>query len=221
MISIHAPHTGRDCPGFRGFCGAGYFNPRAPYGARLVPCYGDTPAAAVFQSTRPIRGATSGNNRLKLGKQNFNPRAPYGARLIFSASLVPCYGISIHAPHTGRDPSGQFGYSSTTNFNPRAPYGARLCCLAADGCVSRISIHAPHTGRDYQYSADDVVSNFISIHAPHTGRDRLIFPASVKPFPISIHAPHTGRDSTIITTTFRGFNFNPRAPYGARRDLTL
>ena len=78
-VSIHAPHAGRDC----GVCGKefeGYsFNPRAPCGARppnasgrsptgcfnpRAPC-GARPGASgectpppMFQSTRPVRGAT-------------------------------------------------------------------------------------------------------------------------------------------------------------------
>ena len=55
------------------------FNPRAPYGARL---FNERKVfkAIVFQSTRPIRGATRGF-------------------AIWSQVLK----ISIHAPHTGRD----------------------------------------------------------------------------------------------------------------------
>ena len=58
QVSIHAPHAGRD-----GYCGGGTrdggsFNPRAPCGARLA-----TPIRTVlnnvFQSTRPMRGATA------------------------------------------------------------------------------------------------------------------------------------------------------------------
>ena len=79
FISIHAPHTGRDRdrpirPG-----GITYFNPRAPYGARHMD--GDVVYRnVVFQSTRPIRGATIHRDVPKRYS-----------------------GISIHAPHTGRD----------------------------------------------------------------------------------------------------------------------
>ena len=58
---------------------------------------------ALFQSTRPIRGAT------------------------FFLKITPAsVGISIHAPHTGRDPDQCQGQKQ------------HRC----------ISIHAPHTGRD-------------------------------------------------------------------------
>ena len=79
LISIHAPHAGRDftCCNTRPF--RTNFNPRAPCGARLryslvdsvmlnfnprAPCGARLPiselarAAQIFQSTRPMRGAT-------------------------------------------------------------------------------------------------------------------------------------------------------------------
>ena len=100
-ISIHAPHAGRD-PADGGVClSARNFNPRAPCGARLVhgcfePCFDE------FQSTRPMRGATDG-----VGGDDHQ------------------IGISIHAPHAGRDPSGRWRWARPWNFNPRAPCGAR------------------------------------------------------------------------------------------------
>ena len=102
-ISIHAPHTGRDAVGWKIILWSCNFNPRAPYGARLNHPLAFLVMLPAFQSTRPIRGATSGNNRLKLGEQNFNPRAPYGARQIPDQDGQQQAFISIHAPHTGRD----------------------------------------------------------------------------------------------------------------------
>ena len=56
------------------------FNPRAPYGAR--PLFNLLVALLyLFQSTRPIRGATTPSRHMRQKPQkNFNPRAPYGAR---------------------------------------------------------------------------------------------------------------------------------------------
>ena len=56
-ISIHAPHMGRDKRGVG--CGL---------------------RAVIFQSTRPIWGATAMSRGIMTCKRNFNPRAPYGAR---------------------------------------------------------------------------------------------------------------------------------------------
>ncbi len=86
-ISIHAPHTGRD--GLDGRVGM---------------------YVEEFQSTRPIRGATSSGSAMRRGRSiNFNPRAPYGAR------QAQCTPDSARCRH----------------FNPRAPYGARRHPLPA------------------------------------------------------------------------------------------
>ena len=102
----------------------GHFNPRAPCGARLrVPIIRSE--QYLFQSTRPVRGAT-GIDIHKLNDQfHFNPRAPCGARrvtTVFRARVAEFQstrpvrgatlrsdantrgkGISIHAPRAGRD----------------------------------------------------------------------------------------------------------------------
>ena len=81
-VSIHAPHSGRDassptpCGSFSGF------NPRAPCGARLSYAEKISPAYGWFQSTRPMRGATSPHTSSKSCIGCFNPRAPCGARRI-------------------------------------------------------------------------------------------------------------------------------------------
>ena len=117
------------------------FNPRAPYGARpLKPaprrdpevsihaprtgrdCF--KPSKILFQSTRPVRGATL--------QACFNPRAPCGAR-------SSCYSSSE---------------GMKMGFNPRAPYGGarRAPCGARHERSERssryVSIHAPRAGRD-------------------------------------------------------------------------
>ena len=102
LISIHAPHAGRDnslcisrdrptdfnprapCGARqktqKDYCEKHYFNPRAPCGARPppVPKKVITP---LFQSTRPMRGATIPAMARITKTSNFNPRAPCGARL--------------------------------------------------------------------------------------------------------------------------------------------
>ena len=101
-ISIHAPRAGRDRR-----CGATmrlrslYFNPRAPCGARPDDFLPEE-HAEVFQSTRPVRGATRYDLHRKGELLHFNPRAPCGAR---------------RAPPGARSPG--------SHFNPRAPCGAR------------------------------------------------------------------------------------------------
>ncbi len=123
------------------------FNPRAPCGARPVldpvlhvsvvvsihaPRAGrDTlrryarNAAHAFQSTRPVRGATSLQAR---------------------TGCTPI--VSIHAPRAGRDNTWARAWAGVTCFNPRAPCGARRSRLSSCPPNSRVSIHAPRAGRD-------------------------------------------------------------------------
>ena len=169
------------------------FNPRAPYGARPYMTCLKMPWLR-FQSTRPIRGATTAR------KADIRPLSFQSTRPIRGATAGAGIGpaaqdaISIHAPHTGRDSLNFLSISKVCEFqstrpirgatckgggatvhggyfNPRAPYGARLIYIVEVMLVIAISIHAPHTGRDHHWA----------------------------------RCPHSG------------CYFNPRAPYGARR----
>ena len=216
-ISIHAPHTGRDTRCLLELLRLINFDPRAPYGARPQSIRQSTPCASIsihaphtgrddkaysngiveglFQSTRPIRGATQQQQQQERfqGPRDFNPRAPYGARLNHLTGATPRKGISIHAPHTGRDFPGAVRLLCLLYFNPRAPYGARLVVL----CL--IEFLLPYFNPRAPYGARPQSAPFRRL------RRR-----------ISIHAPHTGRDGNIRVTLMLGKDFNPRAPYGAR-----
>src|ERR1035441_3863808 len=191
IVSIHAPHEGRDAisavtwstiTGFqstRPTRGATArwpsatirglrFNPRAPRGAR--PCiYLDSTAHLAFQSTRPTRGATGHDLR---------------RRYMLS--------VSIHAPHEGRDqrvrredrlyerfnPRAPRGARRTRCrccrtyycFNPRAPRGARRCCDCAVVILTEFQSTRPTRGATEMRSAAAELQA-VSIHAPHEGRD--------------------------------------------------
>ena len=102
IVSIHAPHAGRDLSRMRI--------------ARVF---------MVFQSTRPMRGATlpiivrwyngivsihaphagrdKGSPVISPALKRFNPRAPCGARRFRNAVESVGHSVSIHAPHAGRD----------------------------------------------------------------------------------------------------------------------
>ena len=172
-----------------------------------------------FQSTRPIRGATTNCSTPSMRLDYFNPRAPYGARPIYTSSP----------------------YSAATDFNPRAPYGARLI-VSHDG--SRVLYEFQSTRPIRGATLLLFCSRYpfdISIHAPHTGRD--VAPNAIKPMPMDFNprAPYGARRCTKChTADAEGFqstrpirgattssigasclsiNFNPRAPYGARHVL--
>ena len=154
-----------------------YFNPRAPCGAR-PPWMVILPSLSVFQSTRPMRGATHALIAILDSNIYFNPRAPCGARPGTMAvkhgkrlfqSTHPSRGatadkvterlrheISIHAPHAGRDTRWSSVGSARADFNPRAPCGARRHPQSHPAGSGAISIHAPHAGRDDFSNASQV-----------------------------------------------------------------
>ena len=171
-ISIHAPHAGRDDnPAFR----------------RRIN--------QLFQSTRPMRGATF--------------RKAHDGLVI---------GISIHAPHAGRDPDLPDCRRLPCDFNPRAPCGARRCDLHPLTCGSFAEIHTrPMRGATVRPGFSCRWLDLFQSTRPMRGATRIGH-GGLSHGRISIHAPHAGRDPwrmSVISTA--ASNFNPRAPCGARR----
>ena len=78
-ISIHAPLAGRDRLGAP-LVGVPHISIHAPLAGRDGDGDPDTDEDKEFQSTRPLRGATSLYSTGDKRKTNFNPRAPCGAR---------------------------------------------------------------------------------------------------------------------------------------------
>ena len=214
-ISIHAPHTGRDTSRARHTAHNDKdFNPRAPYGAR--PQHGEKQRQhQEFQSTRPIRGATTINDILE-GIVTFQSTRP-----IRGATNRRCKHRSVWG-----------------DFNPRAPYGARHQPSSPPPLPDLISIHAPHTGRDLDDTTKALLqSQFQSTRpirgaTPATGRaDPTAKFQSTRPirgatYGIIIYKdgepvfqstrPIRGATSHSSSNTRECLNFNPRAPYGAR-----
>ena len=125
----------------------GDFNPRAPCGARQhitahhmgrFPISIHAPLAgrdyrsssrcsssAVFQSTRPLRGATFSMRSRSSRPSNFNPRAPCGARRRLMASISSPVLFQSTRPLRGATGPPGTAPRSPGDFNPRAPCGAR------------------------------------------------------------------------------------------------
>ena len=154
------------------------FNPRAPCGARPVSLSRQQPSLE-FQSTRPMRGATSVIFGAFKTSMRFNPRAPCGARPRERGKELPEELFQSTRPMRG------------ATFAP-----------AVVEVLSVVSIHAPHAGRDLAFRCI-LCRCPVSIHAPHAGRDAPLMPNSRSIGTVSIHAPHAGRDSK------RGHDFPP------------
>ena len=106
-VSIHAPRVGRD-PWFE-----------------LIWFH-----QPMFQSTRPVWGATWGCNLTRYigGVSIHAPRVGRDCLMFMSGCVI---GVSIHAPRVGRDTYSSALAQEPKRFNPRAPCGARLV-----SCVS-------------------------------------------------------------------------------------
>ena len=168
-ISIHAPHAGRDNARRWAFCCC-QISIHAPHAGRDNSEADALATAWGFQSTRPMRGATTTPEYQYAIIENFNPRAPCGARRHLSRSEQ----------------------ENQHNFNPRAPCGARPISTVMGTCSVSFQSTRPMRGATIMDWFGDTFF-IISIHAPHAGRDAVGSPAAPN-VRISIHAPHAGRD---------------------------
>ena len=125
LISIHAPRMGRD--------NLGLANDRI---------------SELFQSTRPVWGATISRGAVSVFTEFQSTRPVWGATIKAWRKGIHD-AISIHAPRMGRDEEPDQQYAALLNFNPRAPYGARPRTPTFFDFTAAISIHAPRMGRDF------------------------------------------------------------------------
>ena len=103
----------------------------------------------IFQSTRPLRGATSLLSALRDGKGDFNPRAPCGARRSPVVPLrFPKLFQSTRPLRGATQSSGAFAFSKIISIH--APLAGRDDTLILRVRFAVISIHAPLAGRDVE-----------------------------------------------------------------------
>ena len=189
-VSIHAPRVGRDLSLFMSIAHRARFNPRAPCGARL---YG-TPSSSrrsVFQSTRPVWGATRGGIR-RYVLFVVSIHAPRVGRDFSPPFFYVVIVVSIHAPRVGRDRTIKRRHQLHESFNPRAPCGARLRRGSTDRDAWEFQSTRPVRGATCPVLHVRILLH-VSIHAPRAGRDCLSFFIHFL-FLVSIHAPRAGRD---------------------------
>ena len=97
MISIHAPREGGD-----------------------AELYGCTVDELLFQSTPPVRGATSPGSATSYACR-FQSTPPVRGATRADDVRHQLRGISIHAPREGGDIKPMLWTSRVANFNPRPP----------------------------------------------------------------------------------------------------
>ena len=124
-ISIHAPRAGSDLVLNAALVGFQFQSTPpvrgATSGSRPVTCLWK------FQSTPPVRGATVHRCQPRFCLKNFNPRPPCGERPHEHQPKPIHQHISIHAPRAGSDPQGHqwrdrfHGFQSTPPVRGATP----------------------------------------------------------------------------------------------------
>ena len=191
LISIHAPLAGCDVSVGWMWSPAAYFNPRTPCGVRHKRDRGrhhDT----VFQSTHPLRGATT-----------------------VTAAEPSNTLISIHAPLAGCDGGLREMAYPHRYFNPRTPCGVRLETAPFELTIEDFNPRTPCGVRPRRSSNGCSARKFQSTH-PLRGAT-LTRCTGVCCECISIHAPLAGCDQAFAEFGISLADFNPRTPCGVRR----
>ena len=166
-ISIHVPLAGSD-PLRSAACGAApNFNPRSPCGERRQG-WSALYSFNVFQSTFPLRGATTRRDKTADAEK-----------------------ISIHVPLAGSDKPLDPPAPPTRNFNPRSPCGERPDSHTVTASGSIFQSTFPLRGATFpvavwRYAAD------ISIHVPLAGSDPMLESTSLSTSPFQSTLPLRG-----------------------------
>ena len=190
------------------------FNPRTPCGVRhasgkivvktetisihapLAGCDMDNPLffhlLYLFQSTHPLRGATS-CAYASPGFIAISIHAPLAGCDRFFLNTPSPNNISIHAPLAGCDGSASKDGKRPYNFNPRTPCGVRRRRQMGARRRIPISIHAPLAGCDFLFDEDGGG-------------------------PEAFQSTHPLRGATVPRSARAGGlrHFNPRTPCGVR-----
>ena len=169
----------------------------------------------VFQSTRPVWGATSARELDELIQAKFQSTRPVWGATSGDLAVHKHKLISIHAPRVGRDRSAVSGENDSDNFNPRAPCGARPTIRALLTPTSKFQSTRPVWGATSARELDELIQAKFQSTRPvwgATSGDLAVHKHKL----ISIHAPRVGRDRSAVSGENDSDNFNPRAPCGAR-----
>ena len=192
------------------------FNPRTPCGVRRKTRR-RLGRSSIFQSTHPLRGATTDMRLPQQHLLDFNPRTPCGVRLcqwcknsdadkfqsthplrgatIALAQRKQAEAISIHAPLAGCDLRKPQPRKPQPNFNPRTPCGVRrVRCSATRRRTIFQSTH-PLRGATPSEELQTLPTAFQSTH-PLRGATKSE-PNTFTWGVISIHAPLAGCDQEI------------------------
>ena len=191
-----------------------HFNPRSPCGERRIDLMIFI-SASKFQSTLPVRGATSPAFRKMAISTKFQSTLPVRGATIWLNHVIRLDMISIHAPRAGSDDSRFSSFSVSSNFNPRSPCGERRRRTILHNKSGHFNPRSPcgerperlpRARKPYKFQSTLPVRGATYASPPHEPEHH-----------ISIHAPRAGSDSFPQVLCILYTNFNPRSPCGERQ----
>ena len=185
-ISIHAPREGCDC---------------------LTTTV--SPSGALFQSTHPVRGATSTPTDI-LQIACISIHAPREGCDKTARKTTTKKRISIHAPREGCDSIQPYNAIQRTPISIHAPREGCDFCMALYKYQLRFQSTHPVRGATITDTWGKSTAVFQSTHPVRGATNRST--SSRTATPISIHAPREGCDHYIYTCGLSGNHFNPRTP---------
>ena len=167
-----------------------HFNPHSPCGERLMPTLAGV-SGHSFQSTLPLRGATSKACLVLVPFSEFQSTLPLRGATHAPVPHRRCRAISIHTPLAGSDVTDSLEpspvqFQSTlplrgattpalqrppaTYFNPHSPCGERPNAPLTVGTQTYFNPHSP-CGERLRQKRGDIRECLISIHTPLAGSD--------------------------------------------------
>ena len=174
----------------------------------------------LFQSTRPVRGATlpvatgTGANVVSIHA----PRAGRDANKILRQTSMVTFQST--RPARGATSLQRLQITTQTSFNPRAPRGARPREERRTAGRTGFNPRAPCGARRVPSLSDDL-PQIVSIHAPRVGRDSHARKHARWPRSFQSTRPVRGATTAGPQTKARHRGFNPRAPCGARLKTSI
>ena len=147
----------------------------------------------MFQSTRPVRGATHINHLLKRASN-----------------------VSIHAPRAGRDRLIRRMAWAKKKFQSTRPVRGATILSGLTAAQVDVSIHAPRAGRDYANNRNALCHPLFQSTRPVRGATSRGLLGIHALFLFQSTRPVRGATSIDKSKVDEAIRFNPRAPCGAR-----
>ena len=169
-----------------------------------------------FQSTLPVRGATSFSRAAFAGSCYFNPRSPCGERRGAGRRIRGNRLISIHAPRAGSDIQKLAFLSDSLGFQSTLPVRGATQRQKNRWELFYISIHAPRAGSDPTSKKSLGVILYFNPRSPCGERRRATrWQRSTARFQSTLPVRGATRIWTVCHRCVSA-DFNPRSPCGER-----